>query len=112
MQDGVFRATDIEVNAPRLRSSHPVAFRLFTDETAIVFRIAKPQIIPAGASPLWHRVGLARRFIGIPNPCFGFGQRWIAATAWFVILQCRRNDRQLIFVERPVRTLLPNYWKG
>src|SRR5437588_10305424 len=112
MQDGVLRATDIEVNSSRLRSSHPVAFRLFADETPIVFRIAKPQVIPTGTGPLWHRVRLANRFTRITNPFFRLGQWRIPGPTWFVILQCRRNHGQLAFVKRPMFPPLPNNRKG
>ena len=41
MEHRVLSAADVEIDTAGLRTAHPIFFRLFTDETFIVLRIAK-----------------------------------------------------------------------
>src|SRR5438445_4637120 len=108
MQYGVFGPADIQVHAAGLIATHPVTLCLSADETLVVARVAKSQVIPAGAGPLRHGVYLPQRFVGIANPIFRFCQRRLAGAARLVIIQRRWNDRQLIFAERLVLSIPPN----
>src|SRR5207253_9944771 len=53
VQDRMLSAPKIEVNG------HPMFFGFLADEDIGVFRIEVTKIIPAGAGPLGHGVGLA-----------------------------------------------------
>ena len=108
MQHGVLGAADVQVHATRRAASHPVALRFFADEAFVVMRIAKSEVIPARTGPLRHGVCLAQRFVGITNPIFRFRQWRFAGSGWLIIFQRRWNDRQFIFAERLVLSVLPN----
>src|SRR5437667_9458426 len=102
MQHSVLRPADVKIDTAGLVAAHPVTFRLFTNETLIVLRIAKSQVVPTRASPLRHDVRFAPRFFGITNPIFRLRQRRLARSGGLVIFQRRRHDRALDFALRSV----------
>src|SRR2546430_4790229 len=110
MQYGVFGPADIQVHAAGLIATHPVTLCLSADETLVVARVAKSQVIPAGAGPLRHGVYLPQRFVGIANPIFRFCQRRLAGAARLVIIQRRGDHPPPPFSERPGLSLPPNNW--
>src|SRR5437868_13017478 len=111
MQDRVLDAADVEIDAARLLTAHPKTFRFFADEAPAVLRVAKSQVIPAGAGPLWHRVRLACRVFGITNPIFRFRERWFARAGWLEILERGRLQRKFRFRKRLMFSIAPDYWE-
>src|SRR6476646_11241307 len=85
MQHRVLDAPDVKIDAARLRAAHPKALGVFTNEPPIVLRIAEPQVIPARARPLRHRVCLAGGSFRMANPVFCFCQRRLAGPGRFEI---------------------------
>src|SRR5438270_13668063 len=91
--------------------SHPITLRFPVNETLVVLRIAKSDVVPTGARPLRHGVGFACRFVGITNPLFRFRQRRFAGSRWFEISKLRWNHRQLRFVQCPMMAVFPHNWE-
>src|SRR5437899_11538795 len=108
MQHSVLGAADVQINPTRLVTSHPIALGVLTNETFIIVRVAKSQVIPARACPLRHRVCLAYGFLRISNPFLRSRQRWFARANRLVVFQWRWNNRQLGFIESLVFSIFPN----
>src|SRR5438105_15545218 len=89
-------------------SSHPITLRFPADEALVVPRIAKSDVVPAGAGPLRHHVRFACGFVGITNPILRFRQWWLARPGWFVVFQRRRHYRQLGFGQRSMLATFPH----
>ncbi|MPM73330.1 hypothetical protein SDC9_120310 [bioreactor metagenome] len=92
----MFCTTHIEVDG------HPVLFLLLGDELFGVVRIEVAQIVPAGACPLGHRVGLTLGFAaanrtGGVHPAVNLCKRTFSGTAGFVTGYFGKQQGKLFF---------------
>ena len=99
MQDGVFRAADIQIHR------HPGFLGRGIYENFRVLWIYEAQVIPAGAGPLRHGVGLAPARASAPgalngDPGLDTGQRRFSGSGRQVLFHFREQDRQLVFGNR------------
>ena len=109
VQYRVLGAADIEVDhAGRSALARPILLGLFGNEAVLITRIAVAEVIPARASPLRHRVGLADRAIGQLDPIGGLAEQRIGSAAWLVIFERRRKQRQLGISNGAVMPVLPH----
>ena len=74
VQHRVLATADVEIHR------HPVPFHGRIHELAVILRVNEAQVVPAGAGPLRHRIGLttcglARGRIGRVDPLREIGER-------------------------------------
>ena len=92
VKNRVFGAADVEIDHSWLVAG-PVIFRFVGNEASGVLRVAIAEVIPAGASPLWHGVGLADRAVRELDPFGGFGEDRLRGAAGFIIFERWREQR-------------------
>ena len=95
----MLRATHIEVDR------HPVPLLLGVDKSRLVVRVDVAQVVPAGASPLRHRVRLAHRIksrlrVGRMQPLLGTRQRRLAILGRPVGVDVGQRQRQQVERQR------------
>ena len=95
VQDGVLGAPHVKVHG------HPVLFLFRIPAPLVVVGIDVAEVVPAGAGPLGHGVGLpgadlAGLGIGPLEPFLGPGQRRLPILRGLVVLQLRQHHRQLL----------------
>ena len=105
MEHRVFRAADVEIDR------HPVAFLRRIPRGIRIFRVDVAQIVPAGASPLRHRVGFAAAAaagdrIHVVDPVFRLRQRRLPGSGGFEVRHLRQIHRQFGIVDQFDRTIL------
>ena len=93
VEHGVLRPADVEVDR------HPGSLDRRIDEAAFVARIEEPQVVPAGAGPLRHRVGLTAVMPAVAfdkQPLGGRSRQWrIGSVARFEVGEVGKVDRQI-----------------
>ena len=102
----VLGSADVEVDHPRLLI-RPVFLGFLRDKSVGITRIAVAKIVPAGSRPLRHGVGLAGHAIRQLHPLLRFRQDRLWRTRRLVVLQWRREQRQILVGNREMLPILP-----
>ncbi len=105
VQHGVFGAAHVEVHR------HPVFFLFQVPGLLLVMRVQVTQIIPAGAGPLRHGIGLAQAAasgfrVFVLQPVFSPGQGRLAVRGGLVVFQFGQQHGQLFFGDQAHRAVL------
>ena len=111
MEDGVFVATDVEIDAA---CTHPVLLCVVADEFVVVFVVTVAKVIPATSCPAGHGVGFAFEWfvivktINAPHfsgrhidPVLGFGEQGLGVIGFdgFVVRKGGEFDGKLAFCD-------------
>ena len=81
VQHGVLGPADVKIHG------QPVSLLFRVPRQLVVVGVDVPQIVPARAGPLRHRVGLAPVFLGISDPLFRLAQGRLGLAGRFEVLE-------------------------
>ncbi len=106
VEDGVFGAADVEVHAAGgARGGEPVAFFFRIEKGAVVVGVEVAEVIPAGAGPLGHGVGLAGVAGDFAEPVGGFGEGAAGVAGGAEVVELGLEEGELVFGEGMVLAL-------
>ena len=109
MQYGVLGAADIQVDAAWLGiARHPVFVGLFADKALGICGIAETQVIPAGAGPLRHGVGLTLCGVRVFQPLESLAEWWLWRASGFEILHVRLDDGKFVLGQCAMASAFPH----